>query len=103
MTLNSSRAGTTKQWLKEEVEARQACWHEAEASSYMHTHITSVVYTSSAELPVDPCTLAHQPILIYQEEQGPPFHTGIKDTVTLAHQLNMPVSMENIHGLDTGL
>lgn len=72
-------------------------------SFHICAHITSVVYTSSPEPPVDPCTLTHQPVLMYQGEQGPPFHSWIKDTISLAHQLDIPISMENVHGIDTGL
>ena len=74
-----------------------------DSSSHAHTHITLVTYTFSPELPMDPHALTHRPTLMYQGEQGPPFHTGIKDTITLTHRLELPVTMENVHGLDTRL
>ena len=52
---------------------------------HMHVHIASVNYTSGPEPPVDPHTLAHCPALMYLGEQGPSFHTGIKDAITLDH------------------
>ena len=52
---------------------------------------------------MDPHVLAHHPTSMYQGEQGPPFHTGIKDTITLAHQLVLPITIENICRLNTGL
>ena len=73
------------------------------SSSHAHTHIALVTYTSGPELLVDPCTLAHCPTSMYQGEQGPPFHTGIKDTIALAHWLELPITCENIYGLNTGL
>ena len=39
---------------------------------------------------------------MYQDEQGPPFHTGIKNATTLAHRLEFLVTMENICRLATG-
>ena len=40
---------------------------------------------------------------MYQGEQGSSFHIGIKDTIALTHQLELPITCENICGLDTGL
>ena len=65
--------------------------------------MTLVTYTSGPELPMDPCALTHHPAPIYQGEQGPPFHTGIKDAITLTHWLELPIICENVCGLDTGL
>ena len=66
-------------------------------------YITLVIYTSSPEPPMDPHALAHCPTLMYQGEQGPLFHIGIKDAIALAHRLELPITMENVHRLDTGL
>ena len=74
-----------------------------DSSSHMHAYIALVIYTFSPEPPVDPCALAHCPISAYQGEQGPPFHTGIKDAITFTHQLELSVTMENVCGLDAGL
>ena len=71
--------------------------------SHAHAHIALVTYTSSPELPVNPHALTHRPALMYQDKQGPPFHTGIKDAITLAHWLELPVTCENVRRLDTGL
>ena len=71
--------------------------------SHAHAHIASVTYISGPERPMDPCALAHRPTLMYQGEQDPPFHTGIKDAITLTHWLELPVTCENVRGLDTGL
>ena len=73
------------------------------SSSHAHAHIASVTYTSGPEPPVDSHALAHRPASMYQGEQGPPFHTGIKDAIALTHRLELPVTCENIHGLNTGL
>ena len=73
------------------------------SSSHTHAHIASVTYNSSPELPMDPHALAHHPASMYQAEQGPPFHTGIKDAIALAHRLELPVTCENVCGLNTGL
>ena len=74
-----------------------------DSSSHAHTHIASVTYTSAPEPPMDPHTLTHCPASMYQGEQGPPCHTGIKDAIALAHQLELPVTCENVHRLDIGL
>ena len=73
------------------------------SSSHAHTHIASVTYTSSPELPMDPHALTHCPASMYQGEQGPPCHTGIKDAIALAHRLELPVTCENVCRLDTRL
>ena len=73
------------------------------SSSHAHTHITLVTYTSGPEPPMDPHTLAHHPTSMYQGKQGPPFHIGIKDTITLAHWLELPVTCKNVCGLNTRL
>ena len=97
---NSSK----KKWKHSKCAGKKQKEKESKgSSSHAHTHIALVTYTSSPEPPVDPCALTHRPISMYQGEQGPPFHTGIKDTIALAHQLELPITCENVHGLDTGL
>ena len=97
---NSSK----KMWKCSKCAGKKQKENESKDSSFhAHAHIASVTYTSSPELPVDPHTLTHRPTSIYQGEQGPPFHTGIKDTIALAHRLELPVTIENVCRLDTGL
>ena len=93
-----------KKWKRGKRAGKQQREKQAQAASEQpHAHIASVTYTSSPEPPVNPHTLAHCPASAYQGQQGPPFHTGIKDTIALAHRLELPVTMENICRLDTGL
>ena len=74
-----------------------------DSSSHAHAHIALITYTSSPELPMDPCPLTHHPASMYQGKQGAPFHTGIKNTIALTHWLELPVIMENICRLNTRL
>ena len=96
--------GSKKKWKCGKCAGKKQKEKESkDSSSQMHTHITSVTYTSGPEPPVDPHALTHCPALMYQGEQGPPFHTGIKDVIALTHRLELPVTMENIHRLSTRL
>ena len=96
--------GSKKKWKRGKRAGKQQKERQVQASSEQpHAHIASVTYTSGPEPPVDPRALAHRPASAYQGQQGPPFHTGIKDTIALAHRLELPVTMENVCGLDTGL
>ena len=93
-----------KKWKRGKRAGKQQKERQAQAASEQpHAHIASVTYTSGPEPPVDPRTLTHRPASAYQGQQGPAFHTGIKDTIALAHRLELPVTMENVRGLDTGL
>ena len=93
-----------KKWKCGKRTGKQLKEKQAQAASEQpHAHITSVTYVNGPEPPVDPHALAHRPTSMYQGEQGPPFHTGIKDAVSLAHWLELPITMENIRRLDTGL
>ena len=96
--------GSKKKWKRSKCAGRQQKEKQAQAASEQpHAHITLVTYTSSPELPVDPRALAHCPTSACRGQQGPPFHTGIKDAIALAHQLELPMTMENVRGLNTGL
>ena len=93
-----------KKWKHGKCTGKMQKEKESKGSSFhAHTHNTLVTYTSGPEPPVDPCAIAHCPTSMYQGEQGPPFHTGIKDAIALAHQLELPVTCENVRRLDTGL
>ena len=94
--------GSKKKWKCGKRAGKQQKEKQA-ASSQSHSHIASVVYTSGLESIQDPCALAHHPMSLYQGEQCPSFHTGIKDAIALAHWLDIPISMENICRLDSGL
>ena len=96
--------GSKKKWKHSKHTGKKQEEKESkDSSSHAHTHIALVTYTSGPKPPMDPHTLAHHPILMYQGEQGPPFHTGIKDATALIHWLELPVTMENVHRLNTGL
>ena len=102
--LSHNSDGSKKKWKHGKCAGKQLKEKQAQATSEQpHAHITSVTYTSGPEWPVDPHTFTHRPALMYQGGKGPAFHTGIKDAILLAHQLKLPVTTENVHGLDTGL
>ena len=70
---NSSK----KKWKRGKCAGKKQKEKESkDSSSHAHAHITSVVYTSGPEPPMDPHALTHCPTLMYQGEQGPPFHIG---------------------------
>ena len=82
-----------KKWKHGKRNGKQQKEKQAQAASEQpHAHIALVTYTSGPEPPIDPRTLAHHPASAYQGQQGPPFHTGIKDAIALAHWLELPVT-----------